>query len=86
MTATDRPVQRVTVRTYDVLFPHNQRKARRIVVRVDTGDILRFREHGRRQWFDLSIDQAMRLAVKGTAGFVLCMVPGPGMKKKGRVA
>ena len=84
MTATDRPVQRATVRKYDVLFPRNAKKARRSVVRIDTGDILRFREHGRRQWYDLPIDQAMRLAVKGSAGFVLCMVPGPALRKKGR--
>ncbi len=82
MTATDKPVQRVSVRSYDVLFPRNAKKARRIVVRIDTGDILRFREAGRRQWYDLPIDQAMRLAVKGSAGFVLCMVPGPSMRKK----
>jgi hypothetical protein len=85
MTATDKPVQRVTQREYMVLFPHNKRKARRIVTRIDQGDILRFREHGRRQWFDLNIDEAMRLAVKARAGFVVCMVPGPALrKKKGR--
>jgi hypothetical protein len=86
MTATDKPVQRVTQREYMVLFPHNRKKARRIVTRIDKGDLLRFREHGRRQWFDLNIDEAMKLAVKAKAGFAICTVPGPALRKKKKKA
>jgi hypothetical protein len=77
MTDTQKPVQRVTTRTYATLY----RKARPIVVRIDQGDIIRFREKGRRQWFDLSIDQAFGIAIKGQAGFLVCHVPGPSLRK-----
>lgn len=82
MTATDKPVQRVTVKEFMVLFPNNRKKARRIVVRIDSGDILRFRESGRRQWYDLPIEDAMSIAVKSQAGFLVCHVPGPSLRKK----
>jgi hypothetical protein len=81
MTSTNKPVQRVTERPYMVLFPNCRRKARQVVVRIDKGDILRFREKGRRQLYDLTIDQAFSIAVKATAGFHVCMVPGPSMRK-----
>jgi len=82
MTTTDKPVQRRTVKAYDVLFPHQEKKRRPIVCRIDLGDIIRFREAGRRQWYDLTIPAAFRMAVKGSAGFLLCMVPGPTRRKK----
>lgn len=81
MTATDKPVQRVTVKEFMVLFPNNRKKARRVVVRVDSGDILRFREQGRRQWYDLPIETAMSIAVKSSAGFMVCHVPGPRLRR-----
>ena len=68
MTATNKPVKRVTELSYMVLFPNCRKKARRVVVRVGKGDLLSFREHGRRTWYDLPIDQAFGLAVKATAG------------------
>ncbi len=84
MTATDRPVQRVTVKEFMVLFPNNRKKARRIVARIDSGDIIRFREAGRRQWYDLPIEDAFSIAVKCSAGFRVCHVPGPSLQKKGK--
>jgi hypothetical protein len=82
MTATDKPVQRVTRDPYMVLFPTCRKKARQIVVRIDAGDILRFREKGRRAWYDLPIDEAFGLAVKCSAGFRICLVPGPRLKRR----
>ena len=84
MTTTNSPVTRVTASPYMVLFPTSRKKARPIVVRIDRGDILRFREKGRRQLYDMPIDQAFSIAVKATAGFRVCMVPGPRMKKGGK--
>jgi hypothetical protein len=77
MTPTSKPVQRVTERKFNVLFPGSSKKARQIVVRIDKGDLLRFREKKRRQWYDMTIDQAFSLAVKCAAGFRICLVPGP---------
>ncbi len=77
MTATDKPVRRVTRDTYMVLFPNCRKKARRIVVRIGAGDLLRFRELRRRGWYDLHIADAFGLAVKCAAGFRICLVPGP---------
>lgn len=82
MNTTAKPVQRRTVKAYDVLFPHQEKKRRPIVCRLDLGDVLRFRELGRRQWFDVPIVEVFRLAVKGSAGFLLCFVPGPTLRKK----
>lgn len=86
MTATDKPVQRVTREAYMVLFPNCRRKARRVVVRIDAGDLLRFREAGRRRWYDLPIAETFGIAVKCAAGFRICLVPGPRLKtrEKGR--
>ena len=82
MTATNKPVRRVTERTYGVLFPFNRKKHRRVVAQLGPGDIVQFRELGRRQWYSLTIDQAFVLAVKGAAGFRLCMLP-PQRPKRG---
>jgi len=85
VTTTDKPVRRVTRQPYQVLFPNNRNKARRIVAQIGLGDVIQFREHGRRQWYALPIDEAFRMAVKCSAGFVVCAVPGPALrKKKGR--
>ena len=84
MTSTNSPVTRVTSAPYMVLFPNAPRKARPIVVRLDRGDIIRFREKGRRQLYDMPIDQCFSIAVKAAAGFRVCMVPGPRMKKGGK--
>ena len=84
MTATDKPVQRVTRDTYMVLFPNCRRKARHVVVRIAAGDLLRFREKGRRAWYDLPIAEAFGLAVKCAAGFRICLVPGPKFKPSRR--
>lgn len=82
MTATDKPVQRVTRDAYMVLFPNCRKKARPVVTAIGPGDILRFRERGRRQWFDLPIEAGFGVAVKCAAGFHLCFVPGPKLKKR----
>lgn len=82
MTTTNKPVQRCTMQRYSVLFPGRSEKAREIVVRIDRDDIIRFREKGRRQWYDMPIDIAFGIAVKACAGFRVCMVPGPRFKKK----
>lgn len=82
MTGTDKPVQRVTRGTYMVLFPTCRKKARRIVVRIEAGDILRFRELGRRKRYDLPINEAFGLAVKCSAGFRICVVPGPTLRRR----
>jgi hypothetical protein len=77
MTPTAKPVRRVTVDEYGVLFPFDRKKRRRVVVQVGPGDVVRFRELGRRQWFDLHVEHAFGLAVKGAAGFRVCMLPPP---------
>ena len=76
-----KPVQRVTELSYMVLFPGSRKKARKIVARIDKGDIIRFRELRRRQWYDLNIDVAFSLAVKCAAGFRICMVPDRAKRK-----
>ena len=78
---TSKPVQRCTELPYSVLLPGSRSKSRAVVVRIDKGDILRFREKGRRQWYDMTIDTAFSIAVKASAGFRVCMVPGPKRKK-----
>lgn len=82
MTATDKSVQRVSRESYMVLFPNCRRKARAIVVAIGPGDILRFREKGRRTWYDLPIEISFGIAVKCAAGFSLCFVPGPKLRRK----
>ncbi|HVY68919.1 MAG TPA: hypothetical protein VHH73_03280 [Verrucomicrobiae bacterium] len=60
-----KPVHRKTVRTYPVLY----RKARRIVVTIAPGDILEFRELGRRGKWSLNIDTAFKYAIRLRAFF-----------------
>ncbi len=63
MTSTDKSVTRVTKEEYRVLYS----EARPVVVRIAPGDVLQFREHGRREWFDLPVEVAFRLAVQRAA-------------------
>jgi hypothetical protein len=63
MTTTDKPVTRRTRRDYSVLYP-SARDARPVVVTIKPGDILEFREHGRRGRWQLAIDTAFRYAVR----------------------
>ena len=49
MTTTDRKVTRRTRYEYSVLYP----KARPIVVSILPGDVIEFREHGRRSFENL---------------------------------
>ena len=83
MTTTSKPVQRCTELPYSVLYPGRRRKARAIVVRIEKGDILRFREKGRRQWFDLPIETAASIAVQASAGYSICMEQETTAKKGG---
>ena len=66
MTTTDKPVTRRTRFDYSVLYA-SASKARPIVVKIAAGDILQFREHGRRAVFSLAIDTAFKYAVRLTA-------------------
>lgn len=81
MTTIDRVVRRVSRETYGVLYPFNRQKHRRIVVQLGPRDVIQFRELGRRTWYSISVDRAFSMLVKGAAGFRLCMVPGPKLKK-----
>lgn len=63
MTSTDRAVRRKTRERYNVLYC-NSRKAREIVVAILPGDVLEFREHGRRCRWYLAIETAFRYAVR----------------------
>lgn len=65
-TEINRPVRRRTQRSYNVLFV-NPRKARKIVVEIQPGDVLEFREHGRKMRWHLSIDDAFKYAVRRQA-------------------
>ena len=66
MTTTDKPVQRVTRGKFNVLFASSM-KARAIVTRIGLGDVLYFREQGRREWFPLNIETAFKRAVANKA-------------------
>lgn len=60
MTTFRTPVRRRTNGEYAVLY----RKARPIVVRLAPGDVIEFRELGRRQRWALNADIAFRYAVR----------------------
>lgn len=66
MTSTDKPVQRVTRGKFNVLFASST-KARAIITRIGLGDVLYFREQGRREWFPLNIETAFKAAVRNKA-------------------
>ena len=61
MTPLVKAVRRVTRRTYTVLYVH---EARSIVVSLEPGDVITFRESRRRQKWTLPIDRMFRQAVR----------------------
>lgn len=61
MTTLSRPLFRVTRAAYPVL---HHRKLRQIVVGLEPGDVLTFREKGRRSRWSLTIDDAFRIAIR----------------------
>jgi len=68
ITTTNKPVQRCTELPYSVIFPSRADKSRAIVVRIEKGDLLGFREKGRRRYYDIPIDTAFSIAVQASAG------------------
>lgn len=64
MTSLTKAVRRVTRRTYTVLYTG---EARPIVVSLEPGDVITFREAGRRQTWLLPIDRMFRQAVREAA-------------------
>lgn len=77
VTSIEKSVRRVSRAAYGVLFPGDRRKHRRIVAKLGPADCVQLREFGRRTWYSLPLDQVFSLAVKGSAGWRLVMVPGP---------
>lgn len=63
MKTIDKKVQRRTRDSYRVLYAPGYR-ARPIVVAILPGDVLEFREHGRRGRWLLAIDSAFKYAVR----------------------
>jgi hypothetical protein len=63
MTPLVKVVRRITRRTYTILYVH---EARAIVVSLEPGDVITFRESGRRQTWSLPIDRMFRQAVRET--------------------
>lgn len=62
MTNLNRPLVRRTRGTYSVLYV-GSRRARQIVIALLPGDVLEFRESGRRSRWQIPIDSAFRYAV-----------------------
>jgi hypothetical protein len=63
MTSFNHPVRRRTIESYRVLYS----KPSQIVVRLAPGDVLQFRESGRRRVWTLAVDDAFRYAVRAQA-------------------
>ena len=63
MTDITKPGKRRTQGTYNVLYV-SPRKARRVIVTILPGDVLEFREQGRRMRWHLAIDSAFKYAVR----------------------
>ena len=63
MTSLTKAVRRKTRRSYPVLYVND---ARPIVVSLEPGDVITFREAGRRQTWSLPIDRMFRQAVRET--------------------
>jgi hypothetical protein len=61
MTTLRKPVRRLTAAAYAVL---HHRRLRQIVVSLEPGDVLVFREKGRRTRYSLPVDGAFRYAVR----------------------
>jgi hypothetical protein len=66
MLSTRSKVTRRTESSYSVLYSGSN-KRRPIVVTILPGDVLEFREHGRRQRYVLAVDNAFRYAVRLSA-------------------
>jgi hypothetical protein len=64
MTTLERPVRRKTRWTYAVLYTG---ESRAIVVSLEPGDVISFRELGRRASWSLPIDRLFRQAVRESA-------------------
>ncbi len=64
MTELNKPVRRRTRSAYSLLYIN---QARKIVVELTPGDLLTFRELGRRARWHLPIESAFRIAVHRTA-------------------
>jgi len=64
MTSLTKAVRRVTRHPYTVLYTG---EARLIVVSLEPGDVITFREAGRRQTWSLPIDRMFRQAVREVA-------------------
>jgi len=64
MTSLTKAVRRVTRHPYTVLYTG---EARLIVVSLEPGDVITFREAGRRQTWSLPIDRMFRQAVREAA-------------------
>jgi hypothetical protein len=64
MTSLTKPVRRKTCHPYTVLYAG---EARSIVVSLEPGDVITFREAGRRETWSLPIDRMFRQAVRETA-------------------
>ena len=64
MTSLTKAVRGVTRRMYTVLYAG---EARQIVVSLEPGDVVTFREAGRRQTWSLPIDRMFRQAMREAA-------------------
>ena len=64
MTSLTKAVRRKTRFPYAVLYSG---RARPIIVSLEPGDVITFREAGRRQVWSVLIDQVFRQAVRDTA-------------------
>ena len=64
MTSLTKAVRRKTRFAYAVLYPG---KVRPIIVSLEPGDIITFREAGRRQVWSVPVDQVFRQTVRDTA-------------------
>ena len=60
MTPLVKPVRRKTVQPYRILYA----QARPIIVSLAPGDVLEFREQGRRKVFPLPIPRAFQYAIR----------------------
>jgi Leu/Phe-tRNA-protein transferase len=64
MISLNRPVRRRTRRSYSVLYSSEPRT---IVVSLEPGDVITFREAGRRQTWSVAIDRIFHQAVREAA-------------------
>jgi hypothetical protein len=64
MTSLNKPVRRKTRWSYSVLYAHDSRP---IVVSLEPGDVVTFREAGRRHVWSVPVDRMFRQAVREAA-------------------